>query len=106
MLAEWAKEYYEEARLKGIEQGLEQGIERGMEQGLERGIEQGRAEERALLCRWAERKFGPGTSARLAGLLDRLAAPDQLGEVGDWLLECDTGADLIARTERMVRPSS
>ncbi len=106
MLAEWAKEYYEEARLKSIEQGIERGIERGMEQGLERGIEQGRAEERALLCRWAERKFGPGTSARPAGLLDRLAAPDQLGEVGDWMIDRDTGADLIARTERMVRPSS
>ena len=98
MLAERAKEWYEEARLKGVEQG--------MEQGLERGIEQGRAEERALLCRWAERKFGPGTSARPAGLLDRLAAPDQLGEVGDWMIDRDTGADLIARTERMVRPSS
>ena len=93
MLAEWVKEYYEEARLKGIEQGIERGIERG------------RAEERALLCRWAERKFGSGTSARLSGLLDRLTAPGQLGEVGDWLLECDTGADLLARAERMVQPS-
>ena len=98
MLAEWVKEYYEEARLKGIEQGIEQ--------GLERGIERGRAEERALLCRWAERKFGAGTSARLSGLLGRLTAPDQLGEVGDWLLECDTGADLLARAERMVQTSS
>ena len=94
MLAEWVKEYYEEARLKGIEQGME------------RGIEQGRAEERARLCRWAERKFGPGTSARLAGLLDRLTAPGQLDEIGDWLIDCDTGADLLAHAERMVQPSS
>ena len=82
MLAEWAKEWYEEARLKGIEQGIE------------RGMEQGRAEERARLCRWAERKFGPGTSARLSGLLDRLTAPGQLDEIRDWLIDCDTGADL------------
>ena len=94
MLAERAKEWYEEARAKGIEQGIEQGIERG------------RAEERALLCRWAARKFDPGTGARLSGLLDRLTAPGQLGEVGDWMIECDTGADLLARVERMVQPSS
>ena len=98
MLAEWVKEYYEEARLKGIEQG--------MKRGIEQGIEQGRAEERARLCRQAARKFGPGTSARLSGLLDRLTAPGQLDEIGDWLIDCDTGADLIARAERMVQPSS
>ena len=90
MLAEWVKEYYEEARLKGIEQGMERG----------------RAEERARLCRQAERKFGAGTSARLSGLLDRLTAPDQLDEIGDWVIDCDTGADLLARAERMVQPSS
>ena len=82
------------------------GIEQGMEQGLERGIERGRAEERALLCRQAERKFDAGTAARLSGLLDRLTAPGQLGEVGDWLIECDTGADLLARAERRIWPSS
>ena len=87
MLAEWAKEWYEEARLKGMEQGMERG----------------RAEERALLCRQAARKFGPGTADRLSGLLDRLAAPGQLGEVGDWLIECDTGADLLARAEALPR---
>ena len=90
MLAEWVKEYYEEARLKGIEQGMERG----------------RAEERARLCRQAERKFGAGTSARLSGLLDRLTASGQLDEVGDWVIDCDTGADLLARAERMVQPSS
>ena len=94
MLAEWVKEYYEEARLKGVEQGMERGMERG------------RAEERALLCRQAARKFDAGTATRLSGLLDRLTAPGQLGEVGDWLIECDTGADLLARAERMVQPSS
>ena len=85
MLAERAKEWYEEARAKGIEQG----------------IERGRAEERALSCRWAAWKFDPGTGARLSALLDRLTAPGQLGEVGDWVIECDTGADLLARVKRM-----
>ena len=86
MLAERVQEWYREAR--------------------EQGVEQGRAEERALLCRQAARKFDAGTGARLSGLLDRFTAPGQLGEVGDWIIECDTGADLLARAERMARPSS
>ena len=86
MLAEQAKEWYEEA--------------------LERGIERGRAEERALLCRQAARKFDAGTAERLSGLLDRFTVPGQLGEVGDWIIECGTGADLLARAERMLQPSS
>ena len=98
MLAERAKEWYEEA--------LERGIERGIKRGIERGVEQGRAEERALLCRQAARKFDAGTAERLSGLLDRFTVPGQLGEVGDWIIECDTGADLLARAERMLQPSS
>ena len=86
MLAERVQEWYREAR--------------------EQGIEQGRAEERALLCRQAARKFDAGTAGRLSGLLDRFTDPGQLGEVGDWIIECDTGADLLARAERMARPSS
>ena len=90
MLAERVQEWYREAR----------------EQGMEQGIEQGRAEERALLCRWAARKFDAGTADRLSELLSRLTAPGQLGEVGDWIIECDTGAELLARIEGMDRPAS
>ena len=39
-----------------VAEGREQGLEQ-REQGLEQGLEQGRAEERALLCRLAARKF-------------------------------------------------
>ncbi len=90
MLAERVQEWYREAR----------------EQGMEQGIEQGRAEERALLCRLAARKFDAGTGDRLSGLLSRFTAPGQLGEVGDWIIECDTGAELLARIEGMARPAS
>ena len=86
MLSEWTKEWYEEAHRKGIEQG--------------------RAEERALLRRLAARKFGAETVGPLSALLDGLTAPDQLGEVGDWIIECETGAELLDRTGRLIRSSS
>ncbi len=107
---EWTEQWFREGQEKGIEQGIEQGLERGREQGreqglelgLERGIERGRAEERALLCRQAARKFDAETAERLSGLLERLADPERLAEVGDWIIECGTGADLLNRTGRLA----
>ena len=97
MLAEWAKEWYEEAHERGVQQGIQQGIERGLERG--------RAEERVLLCRLASRKFGAETGERLSGLLARLTDPERLVEVGGWIMECRTSADLLDRTGRLTRLS-
>ena len=101
MLAERAKEWTEE----WLRQGREQGLEQGLELGLERGLERGRAEERALLCRLASRRFGAETGERLSGLLGRLTDPERLAEVGDWVIECGTGAELLDRAGRLARLS-
>ena len=114
---EWTEEWVEEGREQGIAQGREQGIAQGREQGIaqgreqgiaqgreqgiaqgrEQGIAQGRAEERALLCRLAERKFDAATARRLAAALQDIANAGRLAEVGDWIIECGTAADLLAR---------
>ena len=65
-------------------------------QGIEQGIEQGRADERALLCRQAERRFGSETAGRLSALLAGLTSAEML-QVGDWVVECGTGAELLSR---------
>ena len=84
---EWTQQWYEEGR------------EEGRQEGRERGIEQGRAEERALLCRMTARKFDAATAERLSGVLNGLADPERLAEVGEWIIECETGADLLDRAE-------
>ena len=71
--------------------------EEWVEQGREQGIAQGRAEERALLCRQAERKFDAATARRLAAALEDVADAGRLAEVGDWIIECGTATDLLAR---------
>ena len=78
----------------------------GMEQGRAEGRKQGRAEvaaeERTLLCRLAARKFGAPTAGKLAG---RLAAVDdtaRLTVVGEWIIDCATGEELLARLEGMA----
>ena len=93
MLAEQVREWTEE----WVEEGRAQGREQGIAQGREQGIAQGRAEERALLCRLAERKFDAATARRLAAALQDIANAGRLAEVGDWIIECGTAADLLAR---------
>ena len=75
------------------QEGLEQGIAQGIEQGRVQGIEQGRV----LLCRLAARKFDAAAGEGLAAALTGVADPDRLAQIGDWIIECETGADLLAR---------
>ena len=84
---EWTAEWVAEGREQGLKEGIEQGIERG------------RSEERQLLCRQAAGKFDAETSARLAALLDRLSDPERLAQVGDWIIECETQAELLGRVQ-------
>ena len=72
-------------------------LAQGIEQGRAQGIEQGRHEERALLCRQAARKFDAGAAEGLAAALAGVTDPDRLARVGDWIIECATGSELLAR---------
>ena len=86
MLAETVQEWTAE--------WVEQGREQGREQGIQQGVQQG---QRALLCRQAARKFDAATGQRLAAALDGVADSDRLAQVGDWIIECQTAAELFAR---------
>ena len=76
---------------------VEKGREEGIEKGREEGIEKGRAEERALLCRQAALKFDAAAGRRLAEALAGVSDADRLAEVGAWIIECRTPAELFAR---------
>ena len=66
-------------------------------EGRAEGLDQGLTAERELLCRQVARKFGAGTAERLSDLLARVGDTRRLAEVGDWITDCTTGDDLIAR---------
>ena len=90
---EWTREWVEEGRTRGLEEGRT----RGLEEGRTQGIEEGRGEERALLCRLAARKFDAAAGETLAAALAGVADPERLGRVGDWIIECATASELLAR---------
>ncbi len=87
-----------------LEETVQEWREQGRAQGLEQGLEQGRNEERALLSRQAARKFDADTAERLGAALAGVGDPARLAEVVDWIIECTTGADLLARVLGDRRP--
>ena len=86
-LAKRAQEWEEEYGRKGFEKGLKQGLERGVERGL--------AAERELLGRLAARKFGAAAGDALVRHLAGISDPDSLAGVGERIIDCGTGAELL-----------
>ena len=101
---EWEQEWFRQGREEGVrwgrEEGIRQGIRQGVRQGREEGREEGRAEERALLLRLTARRFGAGTAEALAGLLEGVDDADRLAEVGEMIVDCGTGGELLDRARQ------
>ena len=74
---------------------VDQPIAEALTKGLTRGRADGVARQRAMLRRLAERKFGADTAAELERRLANIADPDALALVGEYIIDCDTGADLL-----------
>ena len=93
--AKWHRQGFEEGLEQGRAQGREQGLERGEKRGIERGLEQGLAAERELLRRQAARKFGAAASDALVRRLADISDPDRLAGIGERIVDCRTGAELL-----------
>ena len=89
-LTERINEYVDERIEKGVAEGIEKGIAKRVEEGVPE-------RERTLLSRLARRKFGRETEERLTALLDREDDPERLDEIGDRVIDCETGDELLAR---------
>ena len=73
-------------------------IRQGIEQGIEQGIGQGIARQRALLRRLAEARFGAETAERLFASLRREEDQERLEEIGEAIVRCETGDELLLLT--------
>ena len=102
-VAEWRKPYIEQGIQQGIERGMERGISLGREQGIslgrEEGISLGREEgiehERQLLRRLAATRFDSATADRLVAAIGAESDPQRLEEVGEAIVRCVTGGELL-----------
>lgn len=66
------------------------------EQYRAEGRAQGLSHERDLLVRQARRKFDARTAERLAGILGHIENTDGLARVGDLIIDCASGDELVA----------
>ena len=88
---EWTAKWREEGRIVGRIEGRTEGRVEG---------------QAAVICRQTARKFGPETADRLAERLTEISDPERLGEVGEWLLECDSGEELLDRVARLCETAA
>ena len=82
------------ARLRKLYDELRQ---EGREEGRREGLQEGRREGRSLLRQLAVQKFGPEVVGELATLFDQLTDPDRVEALAAAIIECDTGAEFVAR---------
>ena len=92
-LDEWAEEKFQLGRVEGMEQGLERGMARGRAEGIKW--------ERALLFRQAQRRFGADVAEALSALIKEVDDPHRLADVGDLVVDCATGRELLDRAGRI-----
>ena len=109
-VAEWPKSYIRQGREEGISLGREEGISVGREEGIsvgraegitlgrEEGLRAGLAHERQLLRRLAEARFDTATADRLGQALAAEMDPERLVEVGEAIVRCTTGDELLRET--------
>ena len=90
MIYAGVEELKERARRKGLGEGRAEGHIRGNAEGRR----QGRA---TLICQQARLKFGAETADRLSRLLEDITDPEQIARIGCRIIECETGAELLAQ---------
>ena len=95
---DWSAKLRAEGRMEGLTEGLTEGRVEGRVEGRAEGRTEGQI---AVMRRLAARKFGPETADRLAERLTKVEDPERVVEVGEWLLECDSGEALLARVARL-----
>jgi hypothetical protein len=94
MVAERVQEWTQQWKEEGLREGLQQGRAEERRRAL--------AEERALLLRLARRRFEDACAQYLAPLLEGQEAAEVLGDIGEWLVTCDSGAALLARVQALT----
>ena len=102
MLAQRVQQWKQEWRAEGLAEGRAEGLEKGLAEGRTEGRAEGLQNERSTFLRQAQLRFGAETATTLAPLLERVADPEQLTQIGEWIILCTTGEDLLDRVRTLV----
>ena len=70
------------------------------EQKIDEGRQEVLADERALLCSQASRRFDAATGNALAAILAGVEDAPELARIGTLIIDCRNGRDFLARARR------
>ena len=79
---------------------LQKGRRQGRKEGREAGLEEGWAAERSLLRRQAAHRFDAATAEVLFGMLAEVRDAERFAEVGEFIVDCATGHELLDRVRQ------
>ena len=97
---EMAQTWQEWIDVKSAE-AVAEALAKGEAKGLAKGLARSDARQRRLVVRLATRRFGAETGERLAELVESMGA-GELACVGDLVVDCGTGDELLARASNGV----
>ena len=92
-----------EMTLEDVRMTLVERVGEWPKEWVREGLAQGLGHERALLRRQAASRFGASAAERLSEVLADISDPERLAEIGEWLVRCDTGGELLARADSVRR---
>ena len=99
---EWRRSHGERHEARGVRKGIQQGVKQGIEQGVKQGIQQERRRNVAMVRRLAAIKFGAQTADNLVTILGANPTAERMDQAGVAIMECDSGAELLARCSEVV----
>ena len=80
-----------------VEERLQASLAKMKAQSYQEGLEEAREEKLDLVRRMTARRFGADTARRLDPSLVGTKDPERLSSVFDWIIDCTTGPELLAR---------
>ena len=81
--------------MTAFRRNTERAIERYRQEGFELGFARGFEHERSLLARLASRRFGDAAGRRLGAWLAGVSDLAVFDKVGDLIVDCATGEELL-----------
>ena len=88
-----------------LAQRIQQWKQEWRAEGLAEGLAKGLSNERSTLLRMVGLRFDAETADALAPLLEPVNDPEELTPIGEWILLCTSGEDLLNRVRARVDAS-
>ena len=96
---DWSLPYREQGRAEGRIEGFVEGLAEGRIESFVEGLAE-------IMRRQATRKFDAATAERLAERMAEIPDRDRALEIGEWIIECEDGDELLRRVEDLCGSST